>query len=247
MLKIFTTLIRGAAAEAEEAVFDANAIRVLEQQLRDAAGAMELSRRELACAMAHRASEARAAEAVAARIAELEGAAGKAIQGGREDLAEQAATVIAANEDELAARQAAIIRFDIDISRLRSMADTGRQRLQELRRGLEMARAQEALHRAGANGRRALKTGTGALRDAEATLARIREAHAKGDDLAAAMDDLEAQASGRDLTDQLAKAGFGQNLRTKPGDVLARLKAKTTATGATGPQLPPKGPYTQGL
>jgi phage shock protein A len=235
MLKIFTTLIRGAAAEAEEALFDANAIRVLEQQLRDAAGAMELSRRELACAMAHRASEARAAEAVGTRIAELEVSAGQAIQGGRDDLAEQAATVIAANEDELADRKAAIARFDIEISRLRTMSDTGRQRLQELRRGLEMARAQEALHRAGANGRRALKTGTGALREAEATLAKIRESHAMGDDLAAAMDDLEAQASGRDLNDQFSKAGFGSNLKTKPGDVMARLKARTAATSPKGP------------
>jgi phage shock protein A len=235
MLKIFTTLIRGAAAEAEDAVFDANAIRVLEQQLRDAAGAMELSRRELACAMAHRASEARAAEAVAARIAELELAAGQAIDGGRDGLAEQAAIVIAANEDELAQRKTAITRFDIDISRLRTLSDTGRQRLQELRRGLEMARAQEALNRAGANGRRALKTGTGALREAEATLAKIREKHANGDDLAEAMDDLEAQASGRDLNDQLAKAGFGSNLKTKPGDILARLRAKSVA-----PRLPHK-------
>ena len=32
MLKIFTTLVRGAAAEAEQAVFDANALRILEQQ-----------------------------------------------------------------------------------------------------------------------------------------------------------------------------------------------------------------------
>jgi phage shock protein A len=95
-----------------------------------------------------------------------------------------------------------------------------------------MARAQEALHRAGANGRRALKTGTGALREAEATLAKIRENHAKGDDMAAAMDDLEAQASGRDLNDQLAKAGFGSNLKTKPGDVMARLRAKSAAEAA---------------
>ena len=234
MLKIFTTLVRGAAAEAEEALFDANAIRVLEQQFRDAAGAMELSRRELACAMAHRASEHRAAEAVSGRITELELAAGQAIAGGREDLAEQAATVIAANEDERAARQSAITRFDIDIARLRSLSDTGRQRLQELRRGLEMARAQEALHRAGANGRRALRTGTGALRDAEATLARIRATQAKGDDLAAAMDDLETQASGRDLDEQMAKAGFGSNLKTRPADVMARLRAKTAASGMKG-------------
>ncbi len=80
MLKIVTTLLRGAANEAEEALFDANAIRVLEQQLREAASGLEHARRELACAMAHQASEERAVSALAARISELETAAREALE-----------------------------------------------------------------------------------------------------------------------------------------------------------------------
>jgi phage shock protein A len=72
MLKLFTTLARGALAEVEGAVFDANAIRVLDQQLRQAAGALEQSRRELACAMAYQASEERAIAMLGDRIGELE-------------------------------------------------------------------------------------------------------------------------------------------------------------------------------
>src|SRR5262245_41021175 len=99
MLKLFTTLARGAVAEAEQAVFDANSIRILEQQLRDAAGALEQSRRELACAMAHQASEERAVAMLSSRIAELETSGRKAIAGGRDDLAEEVAIEIAATED----------------------------------------------------------------------------------------------------------------------------------------------------
>jgi phage shock protein A len=226
MLRILTTLMRGAAAEAEEAVFDANAIRILEQQLRDAAAALEHSKRELACAMAHRASEARAVEALDTRIAELETSAAAALAGNREDLAQEAATIIAANEDERAERRAAIERFDVDIARLRQLADDGRRRLTDLRRGLEMARAQEALRRAGANGRRALATGTGALRDAEATLQRIREQHMKCDDVAAAQEELERAGTQKDLDQRLAEAGFGPGLKTKPSDVMARLRRR---------------------
>lgn len=225
MLKIVTTLLRGAACEAEEALFDANAIRVLEQQLRDAAAALEHSRRELACAMAHQASEERAVTALGARIAELEGAAREAILSGREDLAEEVATVIAANEDERALRTASVDKFAADVRRLKQLSEDGRVRLADLRRGLEMARAQEALRRAGANGRRALSVGTGALREAEATLVRIRELQAKEEDVAAALDELEARESGRDLSDRLTAAGFGSLKKTKPADVLARIKA----------------------
>ena len=229
MLKILSTLVRGAVAEAEEAVFDANATRLLAQQLREAAAALEHSKKELACAMAYRASEQRAAASLDSRIAELEASAIAAINGGREDLAGEAATVIAATEDERRERHDAIVRFDADIARLRQLIEHGRKRLLDLRRGLEMARVQEALHRAGANGRRAVVLGTGALRDAESTLARIKERQTGAEDMHAALEELEREASGKNLDDRLADAGFGAQKRTQSSDIMARLKAKAAA------------------
>jgi phage shock protein A len=236
MLRLFSTLVRGAVAEAEEAAFDQNATRILAQQLRDAATALEHSKKELACAMAHRSSEARCAQALADRIAGLEQGAVDALNGNRADLAQEAATMIAANEDERAERLVAIERFDVDIGRLQRMTEEGQRRLRELRRGLEMTRAQEALNRAGANGRRALATGTGALREAETTLARIRSTHARCDDEYAALEELEQKSSGRDLDARLASAGFGPNLKTKPADIMERLKSRAAA------MPPPKAP-----
>jgi phage shock protein A len=229
MFKIFTTLVRGAVAEAEEAAFDANATRVLAQQLRDAAAALEHSKRELACAMAYRASEHRAAASLDTRIAELEASAVSAIGAGRDDLASEAAAVIAATEDERHDRRAAIARFDTDIARLRQLTDHGRKRLLELRRGLEMARVQEALHRAGANGRRALALGSGALREAEATLARIKERQLGDEDMHAALEELEREATATSLDERMAAAGFGPSRKTAASDVMARLKARASA------------------
>jgi len=247
MLKLFTTLIRGAVAEAEEAAFDQHATRVLAQQLRDAATALEFAKKELALAMAHRASEARAAEMLAARIATLEQSAMDALTGDRDDLATEAATVIAATEDERKDRLDAVTRFDADIARLRASSEEGNRRLRELRRGLEMARAQEALNRAGANGRRALAGGNGALREAEATLAHIRKLHEFSDDEHAALEALDKRNSGAELEEKLAAAGFGPAVKTKPADVLARLRAKSTArsaeaAAATADAIPPATP-----
>ncbi|MEQ1719137.1 MAG: PspA/IM30 family protein [Hyphomicrobium sp.] len=224
MLKTLTTLLRGAAAEADEALFDANAIRVLEQQLRDAAAALEASKRELACAMAHEACEQRAVEALAARQGELELSACKALEAGSEALAEDAAVVIAALEDETADRRGALVRFASDVRRLKILSEDGRKRLSDLRRGLELARAQEALRRAGANGRRALAAGSGALREAEATLGRIREQNLRDADVSSALDDLERQSSGQGLADRLSAAGFSATPKTNPAVVLARLR-----------------------
>lgn len=225
MLNTITTILRGAAAEADQSVFDANATRILAQQLRDAASALEQAKRELACAMAHRASEARAVDALDQRKAELERGAIDAINGNRDDLASEVATVIAAIEDERGARAAAMEKLDVDIVRLRQMSDEGRRRLDDLKRGLEMARAQEALRRAGANGRKALSTGKGALQEAEQTLARIQETNRRSDDEHSALEDLERDQSGKDLDQRLADAGFGTAPKTKPADVLTRLRS----------------------
>jgi phage shock protein A len=235
MLKTLTTIIRGVAAEADDAVFDANATRILSQQLRDAATALEHSKRELACAMAHRDSEKRAVEALDKRKSELERAAVDALNGNREDLATEVATIIAAIDDERRERADAMMRFDIDIARLRQMTDDGRRRLGDLRRGLEMARAQEALRRAGANGRRALSTGNGALREAEATLAKIKETNQKCNDEHRALEELEYVQSGKELDTRLSDAGFGPNQKTKANDVLARLKASAAREAAANP------------
>lgn len=230
MLKTFTTLLRGAVAEAEEAVFDANAIRMLEQQLRDAAASLEVSRRELACAIAHEASEERAIAALQQRAGELEESARKALAAAREDMAQEAAVVIAAIEDETAERRTALERFSAEVRRLKLVSEDGRKRLADLRRGLELARAQDALRRAGANGRRALAAGSGALREAESTLARIREQSLKDQDVAAALDEMERRACGQDLADRLSSAGFGPKVKTNPADVLARLRTAKPAT-----------------
>ena len=180
-----------------------------------------------------RASEERAVAALNARIAELEKSGRQALCGGRSDLAEEAATVIAATEDERRARQSAVDRFSSDVRRLKQLSEDGRRRLLDLRRGLEMARAQEALHRAGANGRRALATGTGALREAEATLTRIRELNARDEDMAIALDELDRQTTSRDLDERLAAAGFGAAPRTDPADVLARMRSSVDPAAGT--------------
>lgn len=226
MLKLMTTLVRGTIADAEEAAFDLNATRVLAQQIRDAATALELSKKELACAMAHRDSEARAVATLETRINELEQSAIEAINGHRPELADEAATVIAAVENERADRQAAVEGFNADIARLEDLIQQGQQRLRDLSRGLEMARAQEALNRAGANGRRALATGSGALREAEQTLARIRQSQTRADDTQAALDYLEEKANTTSLDARFKAAGFGPTVSARPSDVLARIQSK---------------------
>jgi phage shock protein A len=223
MMKTLTLLMRGAIADNAQAIHDANTVAILRQQIRDSAGALATARRELAVAMAYHAAELRALDALGSRIDTVSDGARKALADGREDLGHEAAVLIAALEDERADRQAAMGRFADEVARLKALALQGQDRLRDLDRGLQTARASEAVRRAGINGRRVLALSTGALGDAEQTLARLRERQQSEDDFGEALANLESNAA-EAIEARLNAEGYCRR-RTDPKAVLDRLRA----------------------
>ncbi|WP_203236416.1 PspA/IM30 family protein, partial [Methylobacterium crusticola] len=144
MLKIFSTLARGAAARAAEDLFDQNALLILEQQIRDAAAALDESRRALARALAQEGADAQRQTALDARLADLEERAVAALAGGREDLAAEAAEAIAELEAEAGALRAGREDFAREAAALRRAVQAGGRQFAELERGRRVAQAAEA-------------------------------------------------------------------------------------------------------
>jgi len=103
MFKTLVTLLRGAAAAAEEEVVDRNALLILDQQIRDAAGAVERGKRALAIAIVQDDAERKRIESISTRIVDPEERAMAALAAAREDLAAEAAETIAAMENDRAA------------------------------------------------------------------------------------------------------------------------------------------------
>jgi phage shock protein A len=68
MFKQIVTIFRGRAAEAGEAVIDANAMTILNQQIRDCVAAIESTKRTLALAIAQERQEEARLEKIATRI-----------------------------------------------------------------------------------------------------------------------------------------------------------------------------------
>jgi phage shock protein A len=179
MFKTLFTLVRGAAAAAEGGVIDRSALLILDQQIRDAATAVERGKRALAVAVAHDEAEGKRLEATLARLADLEERAVAALAGGREDLALEAAESIAMMEADRDAVREARSTFASEIAHLKkATADAGR-RLAELERGRRIAQAAEAVRRLKARGP-VYGGGVAALSDAEATLRRLRERPSRG-------------------------------------------------------------------
>ncbi len=229
MFKTMFTLVRGAATAAEGELLARNALLILDQQIRDAAGAVEGGKRALAVAIAHDEAERKRLEATLARIADLEERTVAALAGGREDLASEAAESIAMMEADRDAIREQCATFAREIAQLkRTTTDAGR-RLAELERGRRIAQAAEAVRRLKTRGPARLGSAS-ALADAEATLRCLRERQAEDTAIDASAELLDAGTAADTIATRLEAAGFGKRTRPTTADVLERLRKRASAS-----------------
>jgi phage shock protein A len=172
MFKTILTLVRGATFRAEEEFADKSALLILDQQIRDAAAGIERAKRALAVAIAQDDAEGRRLDATLSRIADLEDRALAALNGGREDLANEAAEAIAVMEADRDSIREARATFAREIASLKAVVRKSGQRLAELERGRRIASAAESVRRLKTGHGFGTPSGTTALADAEATLRR---------------------------------------------------------------------------
>ncbi len=226
MFKTIVTLMRGAAAKAEEDFADRHALLLLDQQIRDAAAATERAKRALAIAIAQDEAEGKRLETTLSRIADLEERATAALAGGRDDLAAEAAEAIALMEADRDAIKEARAAFAADVAQLKSSVAHAGHRLAELERGRRIALAAESVRRLKARSGPTGSAGMAALVDAERTLKRLREKQAEDAAADAAYDGLAPGLNPDATASRLEAAGYGKRTKPTADDVLARLRQK---------------------
>jgi phage shock protein A len=228
MFKTVLTLFRGSVAAAEEELEDRSALLILDQQMRDAANAVERSKRSLALAIAGDQQEGRRLDATNARIADLEIRTTAALEGGREDLAREAAQAIANLEADRDAAMTARTLFASEITRMKRHVANAEARITELDRGRRIARAAEAVRALRRGGIEAARPYESTLSEAEKTLKRLRERQIEAQAASDALIELDAATGPLATAEKLAEQGFGPRLKSTADDVLARLNAKRT-------------------
>jgi phage shock protein A len=228
MFKTVFTIFRGSVAAAGEELEDRTALLILDQQMRDAAAAVERSKRTLALAIAQDQQEGRRLEVTNARIADLEVRATAALDGGREDLAREAAQAIANLEADRDAAMTARALFASEITRLKRHVANAEARITELDRGRRIARASEAVRALRRGGIEAARPYECTLPEAEITLRRLRERQMEAQAADEALIELDAASGPLATAEKLAEQGFGPRLKSTADDVLARLNAKRT-------------------
>ncbi|MGA2288139.1 PspA/IM30 family protein [Bradyrhizobium sp.] len=233
MFKTVITLLRGSVAVAEEEFESRQALLILDQQMRDAATAVERAKRTLALAIAGDQQEGRRLDATNARIADLEVRATAALDGGREDLAREAAAAIASLEADRDAAMTARALFAGEIARLRRHVAGAEARITELDRGRRVARAAESVHALRRGGIEAARPYESTLPEAEATLKRLRERQLEAEAADQALSEIDVASGPLATAEKLAEQGFGPRMKSTADDVLARLHAKRTQPAST--------------
>jgi phage shock protein A len=228
MFKTVLTIFRGSVAAAGEELEDRTALLVLDQQMRDAGSAVERSKRTLALAIAQDQMEGRRLDATNTRIADLEVRATAALDGGREDLAREAAQQIANLEADRDAAMTARTLFASEITRLKRQVAGAEARITDLDRGRRLARAAEAVRALRRGGIEAARPYESTLPEAESTLKRLRERQIEAQAADEALIELDAASGPLATAEKLAEQGFGPRLKSTADDVLARLNAKRT-------------------
>jgi len=219
------TAFRGGASEVGEAIVDANATRIFEQEIRDAENHLTKAKRDLTSVMAQQMSSSREVDRIKREIAEHEGYAVQAMEKGDNELALAVAEKISGLESELATQQQSLDSFEGNANRLKELVKKSERQVAEYKRQLSMVKTTESVQKATSAITDNFSSSNSKLLNAKDSLERIKAKQQKFDDQLKAAEVLESENSDSSLEARLKEAGIGST-SNDANSVLERLKAK---------------------
>ena len=219
------TAIRGGAREVGEDIVDANAMRIFEQEIRDAETHLTQAKRNLTDVMAKQMQAGREVERTKAALTEHEGYAVQALNAGNDALALEVAEKIAELEQQVLEQQQNLDSFSANAEKLKDLVKRSERQLAEHQRQLTMVKTTDSVQKATSAITDNFSASNSKLLSAKDSLERIKQKQQDFDDRMLAADQLQAQNSDQSLKDKLAAAGIGQQ-KSNANSVLERLKAK---------------------
>ncbi len=225
VLRDMMTALRGGASEVGEAIVDANAIRILEQEIRDAESAIGSAKQSLTRMKSAEIKLKREIATLDADAADYEQKAVAALNAGEEALATEVAERIAELESERGEKASEQATLDVEVRKIHAMIKSRERTIQKNKRELDKVRTVQELQRATESvSRNFAATGSSEHRVSKA-LERVKAKQEGWKDRMEAGEWLEGQEAGSDIDAKLRAKGIGASAGGA-SDVLARLKAK---------------------
>lgn len=223
--KLFT-LGRATANDAASGVVDANALKILDQEIRDADRAQGKARDDLAGLVARRRILETEVESYRAQAAKYENSARLAVDKGDMDLARQVAQRIADLERDIGMKAPQIADMRTAEDQIHQAVAGTDRKIEQLRREVDVVKVNESVQKAQSA---VAASGAGSsIGSAAESLQRIRERQMIRGEKIRAAGELEDRRTGADLDEKLRLAGITPG-GSSADDVLARLSAPKPA------------------
>ncbi len=222
------TAVRGGANEVGEAIVDQQALRILDQEIRDADNEIISSKEALTGIIAKRKLADKKVESLKASIKEYESYVMQALDKGDETLATEIADKIAGHEAELAGEAGVATSYADSEAQLRRAVAQSETNLKRLKQQVDTVRATETVQRAQAAVAARHSGADSSMRSAVDSLDRLKAKQAERAARFEAANELAHSTEEVSLDDKLKAAGIVGG-GAKGGDVLARLRAQRGA------------------
>ncbi len=224
LAKMFTAL-RGGATEAGQSVVDHQALRILDQEMRDAEKELAGAKSQLAEVMAQRKGVEREVARLKAAVAEHEDYAAKALEKGDETLAGEVCERIAQYEDELTLQEQAHAQYESGVNQLKRSIKSTERNIGAMKRQISMVKATEKVHKASAAANARFAGTNTSLSSATDSLERIKNRQQERADRMEAAASLAKDEEGGELDQRLKDAGIVSG-GARGSDVMERIRAK---------------------
>ena len=221
-LKMVTAL-KGGANEMGEAIVDGQALRILDQEVRDASEELKQSKHSLAAMMAQHKIAEKKSEEFKERIQEHEGYAIKALGKNDEALALEVAGKIVDIENDMVLENSVASDYAGSIDQLCLAIKQAEIKIKRLKQQVDTVKATESVQRAQAAVAERYSGSNAKLQTAMESLERIKEKQALNAAQMDAVSELEFETSEASLMEKLEAAGIASR-DVKANDILARLK-----------------------
>lgn len=219
------TALRGGVNEAGEAIVDTQALRILDQEVRDASEELKKSKDGLAEILARQKLNEEKSATLKAKAAEHEGFAMKALEKGDEALARDVAEKMADFENQLTHESEAGAGYEKSANDLRAAIKQTEQNLKRIKQQVDTVKATENVQRAQAAVAERHSGSNSRMRTAMDSLERVKEKQALKAAQMSAASEIANETSDVSLQARLEEAGIAPS-GASADEILQRLKAK---------------------
>lgn len=228
ILKKLFTAMRGAANDAGEAIVDNQALRILDQEMREARQNLSRAKESLTLVMAEQMGVERKVNELRERVAEHEGFAAQALEKGNEALALEVAGKIAELSDELEAQEQLLQSYTANVQQLKKSIGETERNIKAMEREVSVVKTTEAVQKANAAAAAKFSGSNSSISSATDSLERIKGRQQKREDQMKAALELGKNSAGDDLQAKLKTAGIVSG-NASARDILEKIKAGKSA------------------